>query len=261
MTTRDPGPVLMLVEDNLSSFQSYARQLDVRLDGIHVVSRRALARNVAGFGWPEIAAAVGQEANAQGAKIVYCDLNPWAQLEPERENDAGAVQQAVDPLLALTGDDIGVWVSLQANKVGGIRGSTAWGANLDIIVELARPRDDVDDPGRLPRSARVVRGQGRWEAIPESLVANLVERKRYELMGQTPRAAVADREETLVIAQARSLGSVTREDVRDVLDCSESKAKSVISRLERTGRLAKVEGTGVGRARGRWEPVEREVRF
>lgn len=255
LPTRDPGPVLMLIEDNLTSFKAYAKRLGIVEDKIFAISRRSLRKGIAGFGWPEIADAVGQYAAGLGAGVVYVDLNPWAGLVAEgAENDAPSVQAACDPALRLTGEDIAVYASLQSNNAGGIRGSSAWGANLDIIIGLRRPDDDE----HLPRTARLIDGIGRWETIPDHLVADLVDKNRYEILGRSTSEAKTRTADQAILTHAHEKGPVTREVVMELTNYKLGAAKEIIKRLEKAGRLEQVEGTGVGRKKAEYAFVERD---
>jgi hypothetical protein len=97
-----------------------------------------------------------------------------AGLWPVRdENDAGQVQECLQPLQELAGTDRSIWLNHHLRKGDGAeatghRGSGALCAFADILLELRRYA-----PGNRADRRRVLTGYGRWDQTPSELVIEL----------------------------------------------------------------------------------------
>jgi hypothetical protein len=121
--------------------------------------------------WPDVVAGAAEECERAGAALLVVDtLSFWGQLPPERENDSGAAQQAMEPLLEAAAAGLAVAVVHHQRKAGGedgvaVRGSSGLAGSADALVEVERARD------RAPRLRRVV-ALTRWPQSPPELVAD-----------------------------------------------------------------------------------------
>jgi hypothetical protein len=122
--------------------------------------------------WAEVVAAAGDEAARQRAVLVVVDTLPWfAGLGPEGEKDAGRMQEALEPLLALAARGFAVLIIHHDRKGGGedgeaARGSSAAAATVDAVIDLARRPTDEAPSGR-----RTLLALSRWGSeTPDALV-------------------------------------------------------------------------------------------
>ena len=118
---------------------------------------RVLTRDVA---WPkptwiELVEATVAEAERTGAGMIVIDtLSFWGALPAEREKDAGAAQDLMEPLVRAARADVAVLLVHHGRKGGGedgegVRGSTAIAGAADIILELERPRENATPHQRV----------------------------------------------------------------------------------------------------------------
>jgi hypothetical protein len=89
------------------------------------------------------------------------------------ENDAAQVQEALTPLLSLVEDGRALLAVHHLGKRDGeegtgARGSTALAAAVDVLLELRRL-----DPKEPNNPRRVLKGYGRFDAVPHELVIEL----------------------------------------------------------------------------------------
>lgn len=134
--------------------------------------------------WPALIDAARAEAERVTAGIVIVDTFAfWAALGAEREQDAGAVQAAMEPLYAVARAGRAVLLVAHSRKGGGddgdaVRGSSALAGAVDIVLELERvggesPRQrKLLALSRYPQTPGVLviehdRTTGRWSAIGE----------------------------------------------------------------------------------------------
>jgi hypothetical protein len=136
--------------------------------GLHILTRdHAWPRPP----WPELAAASTDYALTVNAGLMVVDTFAfWAALAAEKEKDAGAVQQAIEPLYDATRQGLAVMVGAHTRKSGGedgdaLRGSGALGGAGDIILELERPTGQNPPPRQ-----RVLLSLSRYPKTPGSLV-------------------------------------------------------------------------------------------
>lgn len=119
--------------------------------------------------WPALLNAAAAEAERVAAKVVVLDTFAfWAGLPPDAEKDAGAMQRAMEPLVALARSGLAVLLVHHARKGGGedgdaVRGSNALAGAADIVLELDRVDSDS------PRQRRLL-ALSRYPQTPGALV-------------------------------------------------------------------------------------------
>jgi hypothetical protein len=121
--------------------------------------------------WPTLIDAARAEAERVGAVLIVIDTFAfWAMLKADAEKDAGAVQQAMDPLVQLADAGFAVLLvvharkgnSVEAGEGDAVRGSSAIIGAADIVLELERVKD-------LPRQRKLL-ALSRYPQTPGVLV-------------------------------------------------------------------------------------------
>jgi hypothetical protein len=173
-----PTPVVILSEEPDGAVAEKLRLFSLaQKSNLRLLTRSGLAA-----GRPRLREAVAlavEEATRTGAGVLILDsFSFWAGLHGEAENQAGAVQDAVHPLLQATASGLAVLVVHHTSKATGeLRGSTALGAAADVILTLTRDRSPDEASGR-----RRLDADGRYRATPSSLLIEL-EGTRYRTLG------------------------------------------------------------------------------
>lgn len=121
--------------------------------------------------WRDLVSAVVAEAARVGAVLAVVDtLSFWGALPAEREKDAGAAQEVMEPLIEAAGEELAIVLLHHQRKGGGedgeaIRGSGALAGAADVLLELERPSGD-----KAPPRQRVLFALGRYPGTPAALV-------------------------------------------------------------------------------------------
>ncbi len=126
-----PTPVVVLTEEPPPSVAEKLERFGIAPDAPLSILTRADVRGRPE--WSAVVAAAGAEAERLGAGIIVIDpLAFWAALPPDAENSAGAMTEALRPLLGLAGRGLAVLALHHVdNAHGELRGSTAIGAAAD----------------------------------------------------------------------------------------------------------------------------------
>ncbi len=187
------------------------------------------------------------EAQRIGAKLLVIDsMSWWAALPPEAENDAGAVQQAVEPLLAATAQGVAVLVLHHVDKENGeLRGSTALGAVADIIITLRR------DPSAPER--RRLEATGRFQATPESVLIEL-RGNAYVALG-TPAAVCAQARDEQVLAALAVEEPLTLDQITARTGLPKQRVAEALRRLVARGDVTRT-GRGTRGEPHRYQPAQ-----
>jgi hypothetical protein len=196
--TRQTG-VLLLTEEREPTLKE-------KVDGFRLDERvYVLMRYEEHLPWRERVAESVAFCKQHGIGLIVVDvLDKWVALAGDAENSAGAVLEAVAPLLEAAGTGLAVLIVVHQRKSGGehgdaIRGSTVFVGSADIVVELERPAAHA----LATDGARVLRAVSRFASTPEDAVV--------QLDGSTYRALGA----SLAVRQNSEL-----EQVRDALAAS-----------------------------------------
>ncbi|HEY4429234.1 MAG TPA: AAA family ATPase [Solirubrobacteraceae bacterium] len=153
------GPVVYVSEESSATL---AHKLP-RLETLRVLTREAAWPKPS---WQELVAGAVQEVKRVGAVLLVVDTFAyWAALPRDAEKDAGAAQEAMQPLVDAA-RDVATLVPLHQRKGGGedgegVRGSGAIAGTADIVLELERTQQ--------PRE-RVLLALSRYPTTPGSLV-------------------------------------------------------------------------------------------
>jgi hypothetical protein len=174
-----PGPVIYLTEQPQTSFREGLRRAGLlEREDFHIL----FFSDARGLMWPQrvgvaLSKALEVAREEDTVLLVVDTLGWWAGLRGEAENDAGAAQEAVEPLLAIASAHpkrIGVMALRHERKSGGdvgdsARGSSAFGGSVDIVLSLGRP-DGNTDP-----HLRVIRSLSRFDETPLELMVELTD--------------------------------------------------------------------------------------
>jgi hypothetical protein len=165
---------LMLSEERE---QTLAQKQQLFLNGAdpHLLMRH----EAGGLRWSEVI----EQARAYCAEheiglLAIDTWDKWTGLRGDDESKAGAVIEALEPLMLAASDGLAVCVACHQRKAAGkhgeaVRGSNALTGSVDVVVELERA------PEELGRRMRVLRSESRFSSTPDELVAELTEGGDY----------------------------------------------------------------------------------
>jgi hypothetical protein len=173
-----PTPVVLLTEEPDSAVAEKLRLFNLTSR----TNLRLLTRSGLAAGRPRLREAVAlgvEEARRTSAGVLVLDsFSFWSGLHGDAENQAGAVQDAMHPLLEATASGLAVLVVHHTTKATGeLRGSTALGAAADVILTLTRDRSPDEASSR-----RRLDADGRYRATPASLLVELFG-TQYRVLG------------------------------------------------------------------------------
>jgi hypothetical protein len=132
------GTALLLSEETDQQLVARARRFGTIDSGHGVLTR---TDGIAGCVWEELIGHATEHAKAKGHGVLVVDtFAGLAGLQKDEENDAGAVTKILRPLVVAGGKGLAVLVLHHTNKSGGVRGSQAFRATVDISVHLARSK-------------------------------------------------------------------------------------------------------------------------
>lgn len=193
-----------------------------------------------GVPWEVVARAAVARAHELGALLVIDTLPQWAGLRGDRENDAGAALQALEPLQRGVADGLSVVVVRHDRKGSGevgesARGSSAFGGAVDVILHLRRGTSD-ERP-----SIRYLSGLSRFQETPSELVIELTD-EGYGVLGDG--TAYAKSEGKQRVLEAIGDGELRRSEIEDRVGVSGERLTSILADLVEGGFLAKA-GRGV----------------
>ena len=180
--------VLMLSEERE---QTLAEKRQLYLDGADPL---LLMRHEQGQRtWPELIEQARKYCAEHDIGVLVIDTwDKWTGLRGDDESKAGAVIEALEPLMLAAGDGLAVLIVAHQRKAAGkhgeaVRGSNAITGGVDVIIELERA------PEERGRRMRVLRAESRFTATPEELVGELTEDGGYVGPGRTRRGKARSR--------------------------------------------------------------------
>jgi hypothetical protein len=175
----------------------------------------------------------------------------WTGLRGDDESKAGAVIEALEPLMLAAGDGLAVLIIAHQRKAAGkhgeaVRGSNAITGGVDVIVELERT------PEELGRRMRVLRAESRFTATPEELVGELTEEGGYIAQGELDE--VKREAEGKWIAQlVESAPGATTDELAEAADLAPATMKHKL-KAAHEDRFIGREGSGRKGDPYRWHP-------
>lgn len=245
--TRRTG-VLILSEEREDTLAEKARRFGLG-DGVQVLMRHQ-ARKV---GWPEIIEESIEHCRELDLGLLVIDTwDKWTGLRGDAENSAGAVLEALEPIMAAAGKRLAVLVLAHQRKSSGtfgeaIRGSNAFTGSVDIILELERPPAAIMGGETMC----VLRALSRFSATPDELVCTLTE-EGCVAHGDTLEVK-HDAEREQVRAAVELTGEATADEVASTVEMPKGSVMRHLEQLEAEGALHH-EGRGVRGDPYRWKP-------
>jgi len=189
---------------------------------------------VAGVPWSEVARQATEKAVELGAGVIMVDtLGQFAGLRGDRENDAGAAQEAMRPLQEAAARGLAVVLTRHERKGGGEvgesgRGSSAFGGAVDIILSIRRAE------GNVRPTVRVIESLSRFEETPDKLAIELTP-EGYRSLGDATAFAEKEASKTVLdILPAKAENAMTMNDLLDEAkehDVKRTTAQEAISGL------------------------------
>ena len=175
-----------------------------------------------------------------GALLIVDTLPQWAGLRGDSENDSGAALEAVAPLQRAAAAGLAVIIVRHDRKGSGdvgesARGSTAFGAAVDVIIQLRR-----GNPDERP-TVRYLSTLSRFPDTPAELVIELTPDGFVELGDGTGYARAEGKQKVIAaIADAE----LTRKDVESASGISGERLTGILAELVAGGFLERA-GRGV----------------
>ena len=226
------GPVVSLTEERSATF----REVLVRCglsghDDLHVLFRH----DARGFDWPDVVHGAAEKCKKVGASLLIVDtFPPFVELDGDKENNAGDMLRALDPLQEAAAQGLGVVVVRHERKGGGSvsesgRGSSAFSASMDIVVSVRRPE------GNSRPTIRRLQALSRFDATPGSLFIELTE-SGYVALGDSAAVAVSEAElEILEVAPTCESEAITEKELLKRSGAKRTTIQEAIQRLEASG--------------------------
>lgn len=169
-----------------------------------------------------------RKARETGADMIVVDTWAiWAHLAKDAEKDAGATQEALEPLLWAAGQGFAVLVVHHMKKADGedgtsVRGSSALLGTIDILIELRRfGADAAEGPADGRSGKRALKTLGRYEECPEEVIVEL-EGDRFVSRGTARTARVASLADKVVEAVTNAAAPLTFNEVAGIVGVSTS---------------------------------------
>jgi hypothetical protein len=235
LDTRPVG-ALLLSEERASTLAEKAHRWD--LNGrVHLLMRhQANGRN-----WAGVVSESVDYCQRHGLGVLVIDTwDKWSGLRGDAENNAGAILEALEPLVQAASADLAVLICAHQRKSFGefgeaVRGSNALTGGVDVVLELERPRSDV----LSGEGVRVLQAVSRFSGTPEELVIALGE-DGYEARGDALTAA-AEVERKQILAALEVLGEPSYEKLHEETGLPRT---TVQRRLEELGDRVVKRGAG-----------------
>jgi hypothetical protein len=230
-TPTSPTPVVVLTEEPPTSVAEKVERFHIAPDAALSILTRVDAPGRPS--WDDVVAAAVAEAGRIGAGLLVVDtLAFWAALPPDAENSAGAMTEALRPLLEATGRGLAVLCLHHANKSHGeLRGSTAIGAAADVILTLSR---EPESPCR-----RRLEAVGRFADCPAEPVLVELEGNRYVALGTPGDVAAEERERRVREALPAGPPGRTQKELAEATGLPVQRVAEVLAALLLRGTVAR----------------------
>jgi AAA domain len=200
-----------------------------------------------GMEWADVARAATGKAVEIGAGLLVVDtLGQFAGIKGDGENNAGAAQEAMEPLQEAAAKGLAVEFTRHERKGGGEvgesgRGSSAFGGAVDVIMTLRRGE------GNTRPSVRVVEALSRFDETPDKVVVELSD-QGYRNLGTASAFAEKEAQDAIgEILPAKAEHALATADVLDPLSKQGVKRTVGTDALARLTELGTIERLGKGK--------------
>jgi predicted ATP-dependent serine protease len=246
--------VFLLTEERRDTLAEKARVLGLMDEDfpVYVVTRG----DVRDTPWPEVVRQAIAFCREHDLDVLVVDtLDRWTGLRGDAENAAGAVNEAMEPLLFAAAAGLAVAAVSHQRKSGGeygeaVRGSNAFTGAVDIVVELERPSRTL----QLGAQARVLRSVSRFSSTPEELYFELSDDGFVPITDVAEKKADAERAEVLT-ALERHDAPVSVDDLNEEVEPGKRAIRRYLTELREKG-LAERTGEGKKGSPYLWQAVE-----
>jgi hypothetical protein len=191
-----------------------------------------------GIGWEDVAALATEKALEIGAGVLVVDtLGQFAGIRGDGENNAGAAQEAMQPLQEAAAKGLAVEFTRHERKGGGEvgesgRGSSAFGGAVDVIMSIRR------GDGNTRPTVRIIEALSRFDETPDKVVVELTDRG-YRNLGDASAFAEQEAMKAIVeVVPAKPEHAIRTDDLLDKLK------EQDIKRTVAVGALAKLTAAG-----------------
>jgi len=198
----EPVGALVLSEEREATLAEKAHHWNLR-GRVHLLMRH----QANGRRWTEIVTEAVDYCQLHGLGVLIVDTwDKWTGLKGDAENNAGAILEALEPLVQAAGAGLAVLICAHQRKSMGefgeaVRGSNALTGGVDVVLDLERPRSD----SLTGEGVRVLQAVSRFSATPDELVIALTD-EGYEARGDA-LTATAQVEQRQILATLEALGS------------------------------------------------------
>ena len=204
--------VVWLTEQSPPTFRKVLERADLTdRDDVVVVHWH----DAMGMEWADVARAATAKALEIGAGLLVVDtLGQFAGIRGDGENNAGAAQEAMQPLQEAAAKGLAVEFTRHERKGGGEvgesgRGSSAFGGAVDVIMTIRRGE------GNTRPSVRIVEALSRFDETPDKVVIELTD-KGYRNLGNASAFAEKEAQDAIVeILPAKAEHALATADVLD----------------------------------------------
>ncbi len=206
----EPGKALVISEESAGLWSRRRDDLGLQ-DHIHLINRPFKSRPRI-RDWEALIDGIAKRTRETYRVVVFDTV---ASLWPvQNENDAGEVTEAIIPLNAIAEEGAAVLLIHHCRKTDGfegtaVRGSSAFTAAVDTIIELRRYSPESQDDRR-----RVLRGYGRFDETVGESVLELID-EGYVSAGNKADVSRSDRSIAIHELLPTDGSAYTTDEVRD----------------------------------------------
>lgn len=238
----EKGVVLYMTEQNASSFAIQTAPFGILGHPDFYVLRWVNAHEMS---WAEAAKKASQDALSLRARLLVVDTLPhWAKFRGEDENRSGAALEAVQPLIVLAANDVGViFVRHSARERAGFgagqagRGSTAFAGSVDLLLDIWKPESTKDD------NIRIITSLGRFEETPSGIAVQFDKNTyTYKAVDKPKRPHPGLKEKILELLPKDEEGALTVAEIEEELGAGESTIYRILNASVREGESKKLGG-------------------
>jgi AAA domain len=238
------GAIVYLTEESRPSFRSALERSGIGANSdFYILQWNCLFQlktdQNSGSVWAQAVDAAIEEAKKVGARVLVVDtFAQFAHLVGDRENSAGDILEAMEPLQKARDAGLAVLLIRHERKEGGSvgesgRGSSALSGAVDIILRLHRPE------GRHQENVRQLDALSRFDGTtPETTIA--LNDGHYEIVGtQDAVAYEVAMEKVRSVLPFQKENAMALEEVKKLTGSSRTTLQTALSMLEAQAFIAR----------------------